>query len=160
MSIGHALLKEYVECVNCLYRKGDDFKKIEIIGENISREYNHYWHDEYSPLLSEFHPSVFILAEKLREVPHIKGAIQQQSYSQQNDNDIFASYWGEPSGQQAKKEDEAEKLTIDNVHLCKQGLEYYKNTNYPVIGLMYYKILQKVLTRKEDSKRRLYPRAS
>jgi hypothetical protein len=65
-SIGHALLKEYVKCVNCLYHFSNKSKDILMLSNNLKQEKQlENWKNNYYPTLSNFHPSLFILAERL-----------------------------------------------------------------------------------------------
>ena len=66
------MVKEYAQCVNCLYNYGDIHTKITMVNNDLTEVFSHDWHQNYYPLLSDFHPSIFILAEKLQNVAHIK----------------------------------------------------------------------------------------
>lgn len=71
-------MKEYAECVNCLYKYGDAQTKTTIVNHE-TESFIFDWKRDFYPLLSDFHPSIFILAEKLQNVPHIKLALEPEN---------------------------------------------------------------------------------
>lgn len=148
-SMGFTLLKQHINSVNCLYEFYHDYGH-EIDFADPNKKSCETWSHKYDPMLSAFHPSAMILADKLLNSVPVKRELAEQEQPQnanQDDDDIFSDFWAadqKPKQSTQVSKEKVELKQITQLHIEK-SLKYYEYMHNPVMGFVFYQNYKAVI---------------